>query len=34
LIITEAQIDEMLEAFDKALADTMAWVTAEGLMAA
>jgi 4-aminobutyrate--pyruvate transaminase len=27
LIITEAQIDELLERFDRALADTQAWVT-------
>jgi 4-aminobutyrate--pyruvate transaminase len=27
LIITEAQIDELLEKFDRALADTQAWVT-------
>jgi adenosylmethionine-8-amino-7-oxononanoate aminotransferase len=27
LAITEAQIDELLEKFDRALADTQAWVT-------
>jgi adenosylmethionine-8-amino-7-oxononanoate aminotransferase len=28
LVITEAEIDELLEKFDRALADTAAWVAA------
>ena len=33
MIITEAQIDELLDGFAKALAETEAWVAAEGLAA-
>ena len=34
MIITEAELDELFDRFEKALADTESWVAREGLRAA